>query len=71
MRPCAAYWVSSAEPKRCASTTVYLELRAARTSAWRCASVGPAALRAVFRTGLVSRCATGSAEPGEVELRPP
>ena len=71
MRPWAAYSASRTEPRRCASATVYLELRAARTSAWRCASVGPAALRPVWRTGLVPRCATVSAKPGEVEPRPP
>ena len=71
VRPWAAYSASRTVPRRFASATVYLELRAARTSAWRCASKGPAALKPVWRTGLVLRCATVSARLAAAGPRPP
>ena len=71
VRPWAAYSASRAVPRRCASATVYLERRAARASAWRCASPGPAALKPVWRTGLVPRGATVPAGPAEAEPWPP
>ena len=42
-----------------------------RSAAWRWASAGPAALRAVWRTGLVPRGATDAAGPPRAELCPP
>ena len=71
VRPWAAYSASRAAPRRCASVTVYLDRRAARASAWRWASVRPAALRSVWRTGLVLRGATAAARPTEAALWPP
>ena len=50
---------------------VNLLRRVVRTSACRWASARPAALKAVWRTGLVLRCATVSARLAEAEPRPP
>ena len=68
----AACSASMAMARRWASVVaVNLLRRAVRTSACRWASAGPAALSAVWRTGLVPRCATGSARPPGAEPRPP
>ena len=72
LRPWAACSASRAMSRRWASVAaVNLLRRTARTSACRCASAGPAALSAVWRTGLVLRCATVSARLTEAEPRPP
>ena len=72
MRPWATCSAWRAMSRRWASVAaVNLLRRTARASACRCASAGPAALSAVWRTGLVLRCATGAVEPGEVTPRPP
>ena len=72
MRFPAACSASRALARRCSSVgVVNLLRRVVRTSAWRWASAWPAAFNAVWRTGLVLRCATVSARLAGAEPRPP